>query len=386
MVRQGDAAEGLLILLEGTAHAALRDRDGDHVVGHFASGDFVGEMALVTHEPRSADVVADSPIQALLVPTAKFDRLAMRHHALGMVLTQLVADRLGQAAHDGFGGKSVGGFRILRSIGRGGMSVVYRAEDQSTGEHVALKMMSYRLIYDSAALSRFHQESDLLQRLHHENIVRLKRLFPAFRTYFLVMELCEGVDLRRLAARGALAESQVRAILGQLASALEYLHAQGIVHRDLKPANVMLTRDGQVKLTDFGLAIPGLALEDTQTTTSGHAVLGTPSYMAPEQLSGGVLDGRTDVYALGCLAYDLLSGRHLFGATNLWDLVQEKSTLRLPPAESIGAGVSAELYTFMEAALEVKPENRPSSAAALTAWAERCDLPAGHAVDHDIQT
>src|ERR671912_2180979 len=118
------------------------------------------------------------------------------------------------------------------------MSVVYRAEDQATGDLVALKMMSYRLIYDTASLARFRQEAELLQTLSHENIARLKRLFAAYHTYFLVMELCEGLDLHKLVrARGPLPEAEVRPIVGQLARALEYVHERGLVHRDLKPAN-----------------------------------------------------------------------------------------------------------------------------------------------------
>jgi CRP-like cAMP-binding protein len=374
MIRQGDAADGLLILLEGTAHAQLRSRDGDYRVGDFAGGDIVGEMALVTREPRSADVAADSAVHALFVPTAAFDQLATRHLSLGMVLTQLVGDRLGQGTRDGLGGKTVEAFRILQCIGRGGMSVVYRAEDEASGELVALKMMSYRLIYDTSALARFHQESRLLQRLDHVNVVRVTRSFPALRTYFLVMELCDGTDLRRAVASGRMREAQVRAILGQLACAIEYLHGQGVVHRDLKPANVMLTRDGQVKLMDFGIALPALDLEDTRTSLGDHGVVGTPSYMAPEQLSGGVLDARTDVYALGCLAYELLTGRQLFSANNIFDLVREKATLRVPPAASIGIGISQELYEFIAGALEVNPDNRPSSVAALAAWAAPCDM------------
>jgi len=374
MVRQGDPAEGLWILLEGTAHAMLRDHDGfDHNIGRFRGGDLVGEMALVTRATRSATVIADSRVRALLVPTSEFDRLAVRHLELGVVLTELVAERLGRGANDGFGGKQVEGFRILKSVGRGGMSVVYRARDEVTGELVALKMMSYRLIYDAVALGRFHREAEILQGLQHANIARLKRLFQAYNTYFLVMELCDGIDLGKLvSSRGRLTEPQVRPILGQLAQALEYVHQRGFVHRDLKPGNVMITRSGDVKLTDFGIAVPEVVLDD-QAAAPRHAILGTPAYMAPEQLAGSALDRRTDVYALACLAYDLLTGQHLFPSRSLHELIQQKLTLRLPSAVEIGEGVSAELYDFLQSALRANPDERPASAAPLVAWAARCD-------------
>lgn len=376
-MRQGDAAEGLLIILEGQAHAMLRAQDGsEHHIGRFSRGDLVGEMALVTRAARSATVIADSPVRALLVPTPEFDRLAARHLELGVVLTSLVGDRLGRAANDGFGGKQVAGFRILRGIGRGGMSVVYRAQDEATGELVALKMMSYRLIYDSSALARFRQEADILQGLDHGNIARLKRMFPAYNTYFLVMELCDGVDLGQLVrSHGRLPESQVRAMLGQLARALEYVHQRGFVHRDLKPGNVMITRDGDVKLTDFGIAVPEVVL-DTPGTDRRHAVVGTPPYMAPEQFAGGPLDRRTDIYALACLAYELLTGHSLFESRDVEELRHQKLTMQVPPAVSIGDGISADLFAFLQSALRVKPDDRPASLAPLVAWAARCDPPA----------
>jgi serine/threonine protein kinase len=373
MIRQGDAAEGLLILVEGTAHAVLRDHTGDHRLGNFSAGDLVGEMALVTRKPRSASVIAESPVRALLVPTAAFDGLATRHLELGMVLTQIVADRLGQGAHDGLGGKRVEEFRILECVGRGGMSVVYRAEDEHSGELVALKMMSYRLIYDTMALARFHQEAELLRSLSHDNIARLRKLFPAYRTYFLVMELCEGVDLQRLVdSRGPLAESWLRPILGQLAVALEYIHSRGLVHRDLKPANVMLTREGRVKLTDFGLAAPAAVTENDDTRAEPR-LMGTPAFMAPEQLADAQVDRRTDVYALGCLAYELLTGRRLFVSTKVFELMREKQTMQLPSADAIGA--SEPLYAFLRSALQVNPDDRPSSLAELAAWAGPCEPP-----------
>jgi serine/threonine protein kinase len=376
LMTQGDPADGLLILLEGAGHVMLRGPDGDgRCIGRVTSGDLVGEMALVTREPRTATVIADSAIRALFVPTAAFDRLAVRHLELGMVLTELVADRLGRDAYDSFGGKRIEGFRILRCVGRGGMSVVYRAEEKSTGEVVALKMMSYGLIYDADALARFHQEAAVLQSLDHENIARLRRLFPAYHTYFLVMDLCEGVDLQRLVTwRGRLSEPQARPILGQLARALDYVHQHGLVHRDLKPANVMITRDGDIKLTDFGLAVPAIGSDD-RAAGAVHPVLGTPAFMAPEQLSGGPLDSRTDIYAFGCLAYDLLTGHHLFRAPSISALAQQKLTRRLPPPAEIGEGISAELHEFLQRALRVNPDERPASASALVPWAARCDPP-----------
>jgi CRP-like cAMP-binding protein len=181
LIRQGEPADGLLILLDGIVRAVVRECGGAFPTARFGAGDVIGEMALVAHEPRTADVVAESPVQALFVDTAAFDELATRHLELATLITDLVADRLGQAARDGFSGKRVEAFRILRCIGRGSMSVVYRAEDEATGDLAALKMMSYRLIYDSAALSRFPREADIVQRLDHPNIARLKRLFPAYR-------------------------------------------------------------------------------------------------------------------------------------------------------------------------------------------------------------
>jgi serine/threonine-protein kinase len=255
------------------------------------------------------------------------------------------------------------------------MSVVYRARDLATGELVALKMMSYRLIYDVQALVRFQHEADLLQELEHPNIARLKRLFPAYRTYFLVMELCDGADLQRLLiSRGALPESEVRAILGQLAEALDFVHQHGVIHRDLKPANVMITRDGHVKLTDFGVASPASPLAG-RTRTADHALVGTPAFMSPVQLDGDTLDSRTDIYSLGCLTYELLTARRLFTSTSLFGLVQEKSALTLPSASEIGGGISAEMHEFLERSLQVNRQERLSSVAPLIKWAARCEPP-----------
>jgi serine/threonine protein kinase len=335
-------------------------------------------MALVTGEPRTADVVAESPVRALRLPTAAFDRLIARHLELCIVLTNLVADRLGQEAHDGLGGKTVDGYRIVRCVGRGGMAIVYRAEDVNTGAVVALKMMSHRLTYEPNAAARFRREAELLRGLDHENIARVQRSFTAYNTLFLVMDFCEGVDLGEAIRAGRrLPESQVRRILGQLARALEHVHRKGLVHRDLKPGNVMVDRRGTVKLMDFGLAMAHTTPdgETIATMTAAGMVLGTPAYMAPEQIACAPLDSRADIYAMGCLAYALLTGRHLFSAANLLDLIREKLTLRLPPAREIGDGISEELHGFLERALRLDRDLRLASVASLMEWAGPVDLP-----------
>lgn len=373
LMREGDPGDGLLVLLSGSAHASLHEH-GDVALGRFGTGDVVGEMALVTREPRTADVIADTPVTALRLPVPAFDRLALRHPVLAKVLTEVVAERLGQHTSDGLGGKTIDRYVIQRCIGRGGMAVVYEARDAESGEPVALKMMSHRLIYEVGALARFHQEAELAQSLQHPNIASLQRLFPAYNTYFLVMELCDGIDLERLVgSRGALPEAQVRPILGQLASALDYLHGRGMIHRDLKPSNVMLNRSGTVKLTDFGLAMPVLKLDD-QTRLTPSVLEGTPGFMAPEQLTSTPLDGRADIYALACFAFVLLTGRPLFRGKSLLEIVQEKMNVQLPSAAAIGGGISSELHAFLASALRPVREDRPDSARALLSWAAPVEI------------
>ena len=368
LIRQGDRGDGLFVLLSGSARATLR-AETEHLLACFQRGDVIGEMALVTREPRTADVIADAPVKALYLPAAAFDRLAARHVVLGMVLTELVASRLGQASHDGLGGKLIDGYRIERCLGRGGMAIVYQAVEAATGRRVALKMMSHRLIYEPGALVRFHQEADVMGTFRHENIAALERLFPAYNTHFLVMEFCDGGDFNHvLSERGPLPEPIARRVLGQLAVALDHIHGRGLIHRDLKPNNMLLTRSGVVKLTDFGLATVAQGVNE-ETRLIPEGLMGTPAYMAPEQLSNTPPDARADIYAVGCIAYALLTAEPLFRSNNLYDLIQEKLTRPLPPANEIGGGISAELHDFIGRTLRIDRAERPPSIAPLMAWA-----------------
>lgn len=370
LIRQGDPGDCMLVMVDGIARIALRGRDGTaDDIGRFSAGDVVGELALVAREPRSADVTAESAVRALALPADDFHRIAGHHPELGMVLTRLIGERLGRTARDGLGDKVVHGYRVLRRIGRGGMAIVYEAERDQTGQRVALKMMSHRLVYEGRALSRFRQEADLARAFRHRNIARVYERFGAYNTEFLVMELCEGTDLAGVLKRdGPMEEPRARHVLGQIGGALQYVHDRGVVHRDVKPSNVMLLADGTAKVMDFGVARANYETTDV-TRTTPRTVVGTLTYMPPEQLAGGDVDARADIYALACVAYELLTGKPPFDGPDIVELIRQKASVRLAPAAEIGSGISAELHEFLERGLQPDADNRPASLSALGRWA-----------------
>lgn len=349
LMRQGDPGDSLMLLLEGSAHVSSHGLgDVESSIARLSEFDIFGEMAVLTGQDRTVDVTADTDVRALILDVEEFQRLASEHPELGMVLTRLMADRLGSGSIDAFGGKRVDRYRILDCVGRGSMAVVYKAAEGERETPVALKMMSHRLLYEPGAMARFRREASLLEVLAHPSIARIERQFTAFRTSFIAMEFCDGPDLSSLLAQwGGLPELEVRKAIGQVAGALDYMHGKGIVHRDLKPSNVMSTRGGRIKLTDFGLAKPADQPGQLQVTHSVSSLMGTPLYMAPEQLSGEPATPASDVYALGCLTYELLTGKPLFRGRGLFDLVQNKLSFVLPEPASIGPGVSQELYEFL---------------------------------------
>jgi predicted Ser/Thr protein kinase len=374
IIRQGRQGDSLFVVIEGEAQVLLRAPGGTtRPIGTLGRGSVAGEMSLITQEPATADVVATTDVRVLALSAADFDVLAAKNPELTIVLTNVVADRLGRALHDGLGGKVLNGFRIEGCIGRGGMAVVYEATELATGERVALKMMSHRLVYQPGAFSRFEREARIVEPLEHENIARMKGHFPAFRTEFIVMEFCEGSTLAELLSRhGAFPEAQAKRILGQLASALEFVHEHGVVHRDLKPGNVMLTPAGRVKLMDFGLAKEDSKVTDDTATQSG-TVLGTPLYMPPGQMTGDESGPLIDVYSFACIAYELVAGKPLFEARTTRGLLQDKLTRPLPPAAEIGPGVSAELHELLASGLNNEPEDRLASLAAIAGWSGEPD-------------
>jgi len=203
-------------------------------------------------------------------------------------------------------GKRMGPYTVTERIGDGGMAIVYKAYQESLNRYVALKVLRDELARDQQFVARFRQEALGAANLDHPNIVHVYDAGAANGKYFIAMSYVDGGDLKGLIHQGAIEPDRAVAITIQLAEALDHAHKQGLIHRDVKPSNVLMTRDGRPLLTDFGIA---KALYESRQLTRTGTSIGTPEYMAPEQAQGLPPDGRTDIYALGVVLYEMLAAK-----------------------------------------------------------------------------
>lgn len=279
-------------------------------------------------------------------------------------------------------GTRLAAYEILAPLGAGGMGEVYRAKDTRLGREVAVKVVSERLTGDPNALARLEREARAVAALSHPNILALHDFGRANGVAFAVMELLEGEPLDRRIAREGLNWKRSLEVAIAIADGLASAHAKGIVHRDLKPANIFITREGHVKILDFGLAKHDPFRSDLQTLgppqpgeTEPGTVLGTVGYMSPEQVKGDTTDHRTDIFSLGCVLHEMLTGRRPFqGDTPAETLA---SILRDQPARLADSdcGIPPRIEPIIRRCLEKNPEQRFQSARDL-AFALR-EIPSG---------
>jgi serine/threonine protein kinase len=244
-------------------------------------------------------------------------------------------------------GNRLGPYEILAAIGAGGMGEVYRAGDAKLGRDVALKVLPEAFARDAERMARFQREAKVLASLSHPNIAPIYGLEDSSSTHALVMELVEGPTLADCIHSGRIPIDEALLIARQITEALEYAHERGIVHRDLKPANVKVTSDDAVKILDFGLAkaIAGDATSSdisvsptiTRMPTQAGVLLGTAAYMSPEQAKGKAVDRRADIWAFGCVLYEMPTGKMAFHGETVTDTLasiikEEPDWSQLPQA------------------------------------------------------
>ena len=260
-----------------------------------------------------------------------------------------------------FGGR----YEAQRGVGSGGMAEVYLAHDRLLDRQVAVKALNDELARDPQFVERFHREARAAARLSHPNIVSLHDYGATDDAYFIVMEFIDGRTVGDLVeAQGPMDPVRVAEIASDVASALERAHRAGLVHRDVSAGNVMISATGETKVTDFGIARI-MDEHDQQTTAGARAVFGTAAYISPEQAQGLVVDERTDLYSLGVVMFEMLTGRPPFIAENSLALASQH-VLNEPPRPSVVNGsVPPQLDAIVLRALSKRPEERFESAAEL---------------------
>ena len=266
-------------------------------------------------------------------------------------------------------GKTIAHYKVLEKLGKGGMGEVWKAHDQKLGREVAIKTLPEEFARDEERLARFKREARLLASLNHPNVAAIYGLEEDNGTRFLVLELVEGETLAERLKSGPIPVEESLELALQIAEALEAAHEKGVIHRDLKPANIKVTPDSRVKVLDFGLAKTHVTSNSEATSSSAWAgtqagaVLGTPGYMSPEQALGQSVDARTDVWALGCVLYEMLSGAKAFDGKTMASVLSQVVKVH-PDWDRLPRNVGLRVRALLVRCLEKDSEERPLGAVA----------------------
>jgi serine/threonine protein kinase len=376
ILRQGDEGNDMFLLDQGsvrvTVRGELKDTNFERVL---VTPALFGEMALVTRTARTATVAAEERVRCLRLSKDGFDELVKHNPNISMFLTKAVGERLLEASSI----SSVSKYRVTGRLGAGAVATVFEAVNPALDRPVALKMLSHALVFNPKFAQQFRAEAKLVAQLDHEHIVRVYDTEKAYGTHFIVMEKLSGVTLDDLIRGGTrLSWGTVRRILREIALALDYSHARGLLHRDIKPSNVFLTdEDRKVKLLDFGIAVAAAASKQ-----GGGSLLGTPYYMSPEQISGQQLDGTSDLYSLGILAYELITHNMPFDAETLDELLYMQMSTPTPDPRERSPDCPDDLCEFVQRATAKKPADRfKSCGEAVTFLQLASELPVVHRIE-----
>ncbi len=256
-----------------------------------------------------------------------------------------------------------GRYEMIEELGKGSMGVVYRAHDPQIDRTLALKVLREDRVTSEAFVQRFLKEARAIGRLSHPNIVTVYDVGEDHGTVFIAMELLEGTPLNRVAQERDFSAEEIVRLGSQMAETLGYAHQKGIVHRDVKPSNILLLPNGQIKITDFGIA----HIEDPSALVQTQAgeILGTPAYMSPEQVLARPVDGRSDLFSLGIILYELSTKKRPFGGENMAGVFQAITQAQPPAPHQINPSIPQRLSQTIMRCLNKAPEERFESGHAL---------------------
>lgn len=353
IVEHGQVGKRLYFIYSGKIEVQIPGtEDYSHKTIILDKGSVVGEVSLLINTAYSADIVALTNTTALYLDRKHFRQLIKKHSSFSEVLSRLITSRMGLKG----GINKVGKYELLGKLGEGSMATVFKAYDKELEREVAIKMLKYNLAYNIDFINRFEQEARTIASLNHHSIVNVFEIISEYSTRFIVMEKLQGQNLSSLLReKGPFSFSETKKILSQLASAMQYAHGLGeigIVHRDIKPSNIVIDVNGNIKLTDFGIAGP--------PQNEKVNIEGTPSYLAPEVINGEAVDSRSDIYAMGVTAFHMLTNSLPFSSTTLAKLLDMQVNQNPPDIRKLCPDIDDELASFIEKSLSKNPQARIS--------------------------
>ncbi|MDJ0985253.1 MAG: protein kinase [Desulfobacterales bacterium] len=334
---QGDPGDDCYIIQKGTCVINV-EKNGELIpVARLREGDIVGEMALITGERRSAHVEAETDMQLWRLTKEQFDAISEVYPDLRSFLTDLVTKWFETRTITA--DRRIGKYLITEILGSGGYSIVYRGVHEALHMPVAIKMMKHDMATSSDFIKKFREEARIIAKFNHENIVHVYDIEERYKTLFIIMEHLEGMSLRTLLKRMLkLPYQRVVHYLLQICAGLQYAHAENVVHQDIKPGNLFILPNDKIKILDFGLASP-CGAESSFT--------GTPFYMSPEQIDCLPVDARTDIFALGLTAYEMLTGQRPFAEEDAWKTMNLRVEQDIPDPAAILPDLPATLSKFI---------------------------------------
>ena len=368
-ITQGEPGEACYVIEQGSCAVRVEKEGRLETVARLKEGSIVGEMSLLTGEPRSAHVFAETELRLWGLTRAQYDSLDRQYPELRAFLTKVLTrwfDTRKVIAE-----RRIGKYTLTDVAGQGAYAIVYKGMHRELDMPVAIKMMRHDMAMESDFIDSFRREAKTIAGFRHDNIVKIYDIEEKYRTVFIIMEYLEGRTLRQiLKAAGRLVPQKVVKYVRQICSGLQYAHQRQIVHQDIKPVNIFILPDDQVKIVDFGLSCP-CGTEAMMT--------GTPHYMSPEQIECMPVDIRADIFALGIMTFEMVTGSRPLAEKDPWKVMDLYVNQDIPdPAETF-ADIPEPLRDMIRKACARDPEKRyqgiDEMLAAISPLLEAFDLP-----------
>lgn len=349
LITRGEKGDKLFIIQEGTCIVII-EKDGKALpIVSLKSGDFAGEMALITGEPRTAHVDAETDVVVLEISREKFDAVCDKHPAMRKVLSKIIQENIYSSIF--MEQREVGKYTILELLGKDNFSSVYKGVYRHIDMPVAVKVLGHEISMNSDFLDKFKEDAIKILRMNHENIVTVFDIVGLYRTIFIFMEYLEGESLSSiLNEKPRLPLDRVVKILLQTCSGLAVAHKHGLIHKQIKPANIFVLPNDHVKLIDFGLAPPAGSID----VSLGERVL----YMSSEQINGESQDERSDIYSFGITAFEMIIGRKPFPDNDIDKFLETHATREIPDPRSLRPDLPDDLCHVVIKACQKNPDKR----------------------------